>query len=579
MDEKQVKDISLWILSSQKRVFDGDRPTEDIRYFTALKNEPISFVIAYRSNVPDTVNGKVFDMPISVRITSDTLPISTYKVGYLPFSASECEDASDCDAGVCPDVLYKRESCPNIIKVEGDRRLPYYEENENRLIIASPHRTRSLYVTVNEEGKCLMSGEHRVEIEAISLMSGETMEKKTVTVKLIDALLPENDLIYTNWMHYDCLADITGIPVWTDEYFEILKGTVRNAAIHGMTTLLTPAFTPALDTPIGTERANVQLVGVKKTAEGYEFDFALLRRFIEMARECGIKRFEHCHLFSQWGVRTAINVYGEENGKTVRLFGWDTPATDPEYVSFITLYLNKFLELAKEMGIENDLFFHISDEPNESHLENYTHALNTIKSVIGDKPIGDALSDYAFFKKGLVKLPVVRINHANDFDGRCDSMMLYYTGGEKGGDFTNRLLTNAPWRTRALGLHMFRYNAKGFLQWGYNYYYGRMSKCLVDPLTDPCLYKDMPADCYLVYMSRDNKTMPSLREKSMCEAVNDYRALRVLESLIGRDAALRVCRDVLGEDVDIQTIPKSGEAMLALRERINSEIEKNLKAN
>ena len=181
----------------------------------------------------------------------------------------------------------------------------------------------------------------------------------------------------------------------------------------------------------------------------------------------------------------------------------------------------------------------------------------------------DALSSYEFYRNGLVRLPIVDMAFADDFDGKCDHMMLYYTGGEQQPGLSNRLLTNAPSRTRVLGLHLYRYNAEGFLHWGYNYTYGRLSQGLFDPASDPCFYKNIPGVTYLVYGGRAAEPMPSLREQHMREAINDYRALRLLESRIGREATLRLCSETLGEPINVFTLPKNDTVLLTLRDRIH----------
>jgi hypothetical protein len=566
--------IFSWIVPSSTRVFSDGTPHESVTRFRAMRNEPVSFSLAYRATSQKGKNGRVPDMPISISVTSETLPLAVYKVCAVPLPAAECEDASPDTVGPCPDILIRKQAAPPI-RYLGDRIAPYIEEGERVLLNASCAITQSIWITANEDGAPQPAGAHRVEIRIFSLMTGEMIAEHSVDIMLIDALLPENDLIYTNWFHYDCLAEAYHLPLWSDAYFRILEKHIKNATRHGMTTLLTPAFTPALDTPVSTERMNVQLVKVRKTPSGYNFDFSLLKRFVDTARKNGIRTFEHCHLFSQWGAKTAINIYGEEDGGQIRLFGWETPASDPAYQSFLTEYLTAFLAFAAREGIEDDLLFHISDEPKESQLSDYASALNTVEACLSGKCIGDALSNIAFYRHGLVKLPIVDIAHADEFDGECEEMMLYYTGGEAKPGLTNRLLTSAPWKTRILGLQIYRYRAKGFLHWAYNNYYGRMSLGLFDPAIEPCFYKNIPGVTYLVYPGGADDLMPSLREKQMCEAMNDYRALRLLESRIGHAAVLRFCEEVLGKEIDYVTVPDSVERMLVLRERINLEIERS----
>ena len=48
--------------------------------------------------------------------------------------------------------------------------------------------------------------------------------------------------------------------------------------------ILTPIFTPPLDTAVGGERTTTQLVGIKTDGDAYCFDFAKLDRWVELCR-------------------------------------------------------------------------------------------------------------------------------------------------------------------------------------------------------------------------------------------------------------------------------------------------------
>lgn len=571
MEERD--EVLSWLTSSQRRIFPSDMPTHDITHVSGLRNEAISFFVGYRVLGACEVNRRLPDRPISVRVHCKTLPVSVYKVGYVPCENRLCEDAPSGSHGGVPDLLWRRSPCPELEKAYPH--IPFYEVGERTLLQASALAAGSLCVTLNEAGEAVSAGDHTVSVEVISLKTGEVLRTHVLTVHVVDALLPESDLLYTNWFHYDCLADHYGLTVWSPEYEKVLRRFLRNAVLHGMNTLLTPAFTPSLDIPVGMERKNVQLVRVVRENGKYTFDFSALARFVRLAKECGIRYFEHCQLFSQWGARCAINIYGEENGAQRLLFGWDTPADGEEYTEFLRQYLVAFLAFAQEMGIEQDMLFHVSDEPAEGDISSYKRAREVVEQVLHGQRVGDPLSHYALYEKGLVDLPIVNIPYADDFDGKCPRFWLYYTGGEPHQErgYTNRLLTSAPWRTRILGTQLFRYRCGGFLHWGYNYTYGRMSRGRFDPAMEPCAYKDLPGVSYLVYPGADRTPCPSLREKQMCEAMNDYRALKLLETYIGYDATLALCEQTLGMSVSVTALPASGEAMLALREAINQRIE------
>ena len=120
---------------------------------------------------------------------------------------------------------------------------------------------------------------------------------------------------------------------------------------------------------------------------------------------------------------------------------------------------------------------------------------------------------------------------------------------------------------------MYRYNAIGFLHWAYNFYYDRLSAGCCDPKSAPNFYKMSPGPSVLCYpvLARRNYVAPSIREKLMAEAFDDLRALKLLESKIGREATLALCEAKLGEITPYLT--PGGEVLRELREEINAKIE------
>ena len=63
----------------------------------------------------------------------------------------------------------------------------------------------------------------------------------------------------------------------------------------------------------------------------------------------------------------------------------------------------------------------------------------------------------------------------------------------------------------------------------------------------------------------------------MCDAMNDYRALRLLESLVGREETLKICAQALGTDkIDVYTLPADALAIVKMREAVNAAIERNI---
>jgi hypothetical protein len=135
---------------------------------------------------------------------------------------------------------------------------------------------------------------------------GKPLGEALHTLDVLPAELPPQKLLHTKWFHSDCIATQYGVDVFSEEHWRLIEAYATNAFCHGINLLLTPLFTPPLDTAIGHERPTVQLVGVEKTGEhAYHFGFSRLDRWVDMCGRIGIRNFEFSHLFTQWGAKHA----------------------------------------------------------------------------------------------------------------------------------------------------------------------------------------------------------------------------------------------------------------------------------
>ncbi len=107
---------------------------------------------------------------------------------------------------------------------------------------------------------------------------------------------------------YVTFHTVHNVPVWSERHWEVIENFAKVAVKNGINMLLTPVFTPPLDTAVGGERLTTQLVGIKKSGNRYTFNWKLLDRWIEMCNRIGVKYFEISHLFSQWGATHAPKI-------------------------------------------------------------------------------------------------------------------------------------------------------------------------------------------------------------------------------------------------------------------------------
>ena len=134
---------------------------------------------------------------------------------------------------------------------------------------AKANKWNSIWLEI-EPNSTKDAGEHKI---VVTLASVEDKQKMEFVLDVIGAELPPQTLINTNWFHTDCIATHYNIEVFSEKYWGYVKNFLEVAVEHGMNMVLTPLFTPPLDTKVGGERPTVQLVDVKVVNDEYVFDF------------------------------------------------------------------------------------------------------------------------------------------------------------------------------------------------------------------------------------------------------------------------------------------------------------------
>lgn len=401
----------------------------------------------------------------------------------------------------------------------------------------------------------------------------ETLVSLPLTVTVVDAALPEQSLIYTQWFHCDCLASYYNVPVFSEEHWRIMENYMAYAVRHGVNCILTPVLTPPLDTEIGTERPTVQLVGVIKNGGEYRFDFSLLKRYLDMAKACGIRYFEISHLFTQWGAAYAPKVVAIVDGIERRIFGWHTPGTEGEYPRFLSKLLPALVAFLRAEGVLANCRFHVSDEPYEEHLEGYCKAKAAIEPYLKDCTIIDALSNFEFFRHGAVKIPVPATNHIEPFLTEDVKERWAYYCSSQWDKVSNRFIAYPAFRNRIIGVQLYKFKIEGFLHWGYNFYYAHGSRRLINPYLSQSgggVWES--GDTFSVYPGPLGQPLASPRLAVFYDAIQDMEALKLCESLVGREKVVALIDELAGTPVTFSEYPKSADYLLTLRKRINEMI-------
>ena len=395
---------------------------------------------------------------------------------------------------------------------------------------------------------------------------------QTMKVNVIPAVMPEQKLIYTRWFYADCIANQHNVEVFSPAYWDMIEKYIAAAVDLGINMILVPVHTPPLDTAIGTRRRCVQLVDIEKKGDTYEFGFEKFKKFIAICKKCGVKYYEIAHMFSQWGAKCAPNIMVTENGKTDYMFGWHVSATSKEYSEFLPQYIAAISGALKEEGISENAYFHISDEPNLDKMDTYKAASDMIRPLIGKSKTFDALSNYEFYANGLVECPVTSVGHIHDFlEHEVENQWAYYCCGPQK-IFTNSFIAMPSCRTRILGYQLYRYNIKGFLHWGYNFYNAQISLYEINPYLTTSANGAFPSgDPFIVYPGKE-KVYASIRGEITYEAIQDMNICFALEELIGREAVEKMIDEAAGYKLRFDEYPCSNDYVEGLRAAMIAKI-------
>ena len=543
-------------ISSLEKIRIGDKLNmPELTNTKVLKGERYSYQIAIVSDV--SLVGKF-------EIESPLLPyIRTYAVNQsvmdnpTTIAVREIDLITD-EPGLMPDLLTPLSEQNNIIQARS-----YYGK------VASNPQTVWIEVNIPRDMK---TGEYPITSRLIQ-EDGTVLFTKVMTVGVLNETVEEQTLLYTRWFYADCIANYHGVEIYSDEHFALIEAYLREAVDVGINMILVPIHTPPLDTAVGTTRPCVQLVDIKKEGDTYTFGFEKLRRFVEICKRAGIKYYEMAHMFSQWGAKFAANILVEENGVKSYLFGWHVSATDPRYQDFLAKYVAAVYGEMKALGVADHTYFHISDEPNIKNIEAYKAAADIIKPLIGESKTFDALSKYEFYEKGLVACPVTCISHIDEFlQHDIPNQWAYYCCDPQS-VYTNSFMAMTSHRTRILGVLLYKFNIKGFLHWGLNFYNSALSLSEINPYVTSSAGGSYPSgDAFILYPARTG-AYPSIRGKITYEAIGDLNLCRTLEKHIGREAVVALIDSTAGGDVRFDDYPRDASYLPTLRDALLSRLE------
>ena len=522
--------VKLQVVSPNYKISPSDGNIPVLREACALSGEKFAFqivMLAEKGFCSHTLSAEGVECGVRLRR-------EIYVDGNASGGTFECDDYY-LKAARLPDIL-----CP--IGREG--------------VFASPGRNSLVWA----EFSGLPAGQYRPQI-ILRNAAGEAVARTEFSLTVYAGALDKSDLLVTHWFHYDCLADVCGEEPFTEEYYRALSPWIENYVSHGNNVILTPLFTPCLDTEVGGKRRVAQLVEVSRKNGKYSFSFEKLNTFIDFMLARGIEYFEMSHLFTQWGAQYCPNIVVTENGAAKEEFGWAVSSQDASYRAFLSGLLPQLTAFLEEKGVARRCLFHISDEPWEATVETYRSHKAFLDRFLKNYTVIDALSSFEY--ADIVDTPVVAVNHVKPFLEAGRRVWVYYCCGQTASYVTNALVDMPSLRTRILGFQLFLNGAAGFLQWGYNFYNTPLSKDKINPYVDQAGGGAFPAgDPFIVYPGADGP-VDSLRSELFFQAMQDYRICLTAARRCGAERVRDLIRSCGWEGYEVY--PHSEEQFEKLR--------------
>lgn len=495
--------VSVWLETSLKRVFPQSLPAATPALeILAARNSHVAFQVCFRNQTKDqthvsctmedaasfTPGIRYVGLVPMKHFNTDVTPGELDGVGYLP--------------GWLPDPLYPRQDAD-----------------------ANPYESRSFWITLHVPAD-LTPGIHTCHVK-ISWGKGEDAVTRSlpVTVKVSSLVIqPRKNFHVTHWWRGEAVSLQYKTQMFDEKWWQITQTLMQDLWDHGNDVAFIQNFFELRT--VFKHPCQMLIVGEPQPGK-YTFDWSRIKRFVEMCRKIGYKKFEWAHLWLYWGVKDAMHVYKEQNGVYTLLWDKDLPATSDIYINFLKQYLPALHQFLVSEDMLNDSYFHLSDEPWSEHIENYQKARDILRKLAPWMKVMDALSDVRYGKQHLTDIPVPIITSDQAYRDAHIPHWVYFCTGPRN-KWLNRLYDTPLPKIRMSGWLFYHLRAQGFLHWGYNYWYHLDKEEAGDPFTEGSAYAYpgiAAGDPFVVYPGPDGP-FDSIRWEVFAESLQDYAILQ-----------------------------------------------------
>lgn len=360
-------------------------------------------------------------------------------------------------------------------------------------------------------------GDHAGTVELVA--DGATVASLPLTLSVDPVLLPEpaSFSFYLDlWQQPTAVADELGVPRWSDAHLHALRPYLCELARLGQK----PITCTIVDEPWGhqTEPDFPSMVGWPARG-GTTWDYSTLRRYVELARDCGLRGPVSCYsLVLGPGPRTDC-VLPYADGPVSCQVG------DPTYTAAWTAFLRDFAAFCRRQGWR-DVQIGFDEKP----AEVMEPAIALVRHVAPELKIGLAgnwMPEYdATIDDYCILFPGAPPEAAAARAARGARTTFYTCCGPA---YPNTFVFSPPLEATLLGWHAAARRHAGYLRWAYQSW-PRAAMACAD-------FGPWPAgDCFLVYRGADGPERTQ-RWEMLLEGIQDYELVAMARKVAEGSAA------------------------------------------
>ena len=195
--------VQLKLISSLEKVFPDQAPLEhpEDAPLSAMTNETLSFQVAFSARMDTPWQRPLVSLKVDSPLKEH---VRLRRVVNVPVGMASLSDADDNylrkEPGLYPDLLSPVQ----------DSRLRLYDGT-----------WQSVWVDVSSDAG-LPAGTFPITFSLVD-DEGNVLAVAPKEVTILGCALPKQRLIHTKWFHSDCLSDYYGVPVFSEEYWRIVR--------------------------------------------------------------------------------------------------------------------------------------------------------------------------------------------------------------------------------------------------------------------------------------------------------------------------------------------------------------------